>query len=193
MGFSWNRGRYRMTDIEEKITSTKRVYDGRIINLRVDTVLLPNGKMSQREIVEHHGAVAIVPLLDKETVVLVRQYRRAAAAALLEIPAGTRDREEDIELCARRELAEEIQYSAGRIVKLFHSYVAPGYSTEVIHTFLALDLTPTEGHTDEDEFVEVVTLPLVEAIAKIGSGEIVDSKTISALLFVERMLPGLAL
>jgi len=182
-----------MTDIEEKITSTKRVYDGRIINLRVDTVLLPNGKMSQREIVEHHGAVAMVPLLDKETVVLVRQYRRAAAAALLEIPAGTRDHDEDIELCARRELAEEIQYSAGRMVKLFHSYVAPGYSTEVIHTFLALDLTTTEGHTDEDEFVEVVTLPLAEAIAKIGSGEIVDSKTISALLFVERMLPGLAL
>jgi len=79
------------------------------------------------------------------------------------------------------------------MVKLFHSYVAPGYSTEVIHTFLALDLTPAEGHTDEDEFVEVVTLPLVEAIAKIGTGEIIDSKTISGLLFVERMLPRLGL
>jgi ADP-ribose pyrophosphatase len=90
-------------------------------------------------------------------------------------------------------LAKEINYRAGRMVKLYHSYVAPGYSTEVIHTFLALDLTTTEGHTDEDEFVEVVTLPLAEAIAKIGRGEIVDSKTISALLFVDRMLPTLNL
>ena len=133
----------------------------------------------------------MVPMLDKETVVLVRQYRRAAAGVMLEIPAGTRDPNEDIELCARRELAEEINYAAGRMVKLFHSYVAPGYSTEVIHTFLALDLTPTEGHTDEDEFLEVVPLPLRAAIEKIGSGEIIDSKTISGLLFAERLIPKL--
>ena len=182
-----------MTNIEETITSSKRVYDGRIINLRVDTVLLPNSKMSQREIVEHRGAVAIVPLLTPDTVILVRQYRQAAAQVMLEIPAGTRDPDEDIELCARRELAEEINYSAGRMVKLFHSYVAPGYSTEVIHTFLALDLTASEGHTDEDEFLEIIRMPLAEAIGKIKSREIVDSKTISALLYVERILPELRL
>ena len=77
------------------------------------------------------------------------------------------------------------------MVKLFHSYQAPGYSTEVIHTFLALDLTPTEGHTDEDEFLEVIPTPFAEAVAKIQSGEIVDAKTISGLLFVERLLPDL--
>ena len=180
-----------MADREETITSSKRIFDGRIINLRVDTVLLPNGKLSQREIVEHRGAVAMVPLIDKDTVILVRQFRRAAMSSLLEIPAGTRDPDEDIELCARRELAEEINYQAGRMVKLFHSYQAPGYSTEVIHTFLALDLTPTEGHTDEDEFLEVVTLPFAEAIGKIKSGEIIGAKTISGLLFVERLLPTL--
>ena len=180
-------------NIEETVTSTKRIYDGRIINLRLDTVLMPDGKLSQREIIEHRGAVAMVPLHADKTVVLVRQFRRPAAASLLEIPAGTRDAQEDIELCARRELAEEVNLSAGRMVKLFHSYVAPGYSTEVIHTFLALDLTHSEGKTDEDEFLEIVRLPLDEALTKIGNGEIVDSKSISALLFVARLLPSLTL
>lgn len=180
-----------MTNIEETVTSSRRVFDGRIINLRVDTVVLPDGKTSQREIVEHRGAVAMVPMRDRDTVILVRQYRRAAAGSLLEIPAGTRDPDEDIELCARRELAEEINYQAGRMIKLFHSYQAPGYSTEVIHTFLALDLTPVEGHTDEDEFLEIVPTPFADALEMVKSGEIVDSKTISGLLFVERLLPDL--
>ncbi len=180
-------------DIEETVTSTKRIYDGRIINLRLDTVLMPDGRMSQREIVEHRGAVAIIPLFPDQTVVMVRQYRRPAAAALLEIPAGTRDAHEDIEVTARRELAEEVNLSAGRMVNLFHSYVAPGYSTEVIHTYLALDLNAAEGDTDEDEFLEVLRMPLDEAIGKITSGEIVDSKTISGLLFVARLLPTLNL
>ena len=180
-------------NIEETVTSTKRIYDGRVINLRLDTVLMPDGKLSQREIIEHRGAVAMVPLYADKTVVLVRQFRRPAAAVLLEIPAGTRDADEDIELCARRELAEEVNLSAGRMVKLFHAYMAPGYTTEVIHTFLALDLTPTEGQTDEDEFLEVVRLPLDEALAKIETGEIVDAKTISGLLFVARLLPSLQL
>ena len=180
-------------NIDETVTSTKRIYDGRVINLRLDTVLMPDGKMSQREIIEHRGAVAMVPLHADKTVTLVRQFRRPAASVLLEIPAGTRDADEDIELCARRELAEEVNLSAGRMVKLFHAYMAPGYTTEVIHTFLALDLTHAEGHTDEDEFLEVVQMPLDDALAKIGSGEIADAKTISGLLFVARLLPTLQL
>jgi ADP-ribose pyrophosphatase len=181
------------TEIEETVTSTKRIYDGRIINLRLDTVLMPDGRMSQREIVEHRGAVAMVPLYPDQTVVLVRQYRRPAASALLEIPAGTCEAQEDIEITARRELAEEVNLSAGRMVKLFHSYVAPGYSTEVIHTYLALDLVHAEGNTDEDEFLEIIRMPLDEALGKITSGEIIDSKTISGLLFVARLLPTLNL
>ena len=177
-----------MTELAETITSSKRLYDGRIINLRLDTVLLPNGKAGQREIVEHRGAVAMVPVLGRDTVILVRQYRGAAGRALLEIPAGTRDHDEDVEACARRELAEEINFAAGRMMELYQAFVAPGYSTELIHTFLALDLSPVEGHTDEDEFLEVVRLPLAEAISKIGTGEIQDSKTISGLLFAARRL-----
>jgi ADP-ribose pyrophosphatase len=178
-------------EIDETVTSTKRVYDGHVINLRLDSVLMPNGKMSQREIIEHRGAVALVPLYPDKTVVLVRQFRRPAA--LLEIPAGTCEAQEDVEITARRELAEEVNLQAGRMVKLFHAYQAPGYSTEVIHTYLALDLSPTEGETDEDEFLEILRLPLEEAIAKIAHGEIIDSKTISGLLFVDRLLPKLNL
>lgn len=183
-----------MPDNEETVTSTRRIYDGKIINLRVDTVILPGGKTAQREIVEHRGAVAIVPLKGRDTVVLVRQHRTPAEAALLEIPAGTREPDEDIELCARRELGEEIGMAAGRMVKLFHSYMAPGYSTEVIHTFLALDLAPAHGfHADEDENLEVVEISLADALAQIRSGGIVDAKSISGLLFVDRILPGLEL
>ena len=181
------------TPLEETVTSSKRLYDGRILNLRLDTVVLPNGKTSQREIVEHRGAVAMVPMQDRDTVILVRQYRRAAGSALLEIPAGTLDPDEEVEACARRELAEEINYRAGRMQRLFQSYMAPGYSTEVIHTFLALDLTPTEGHTDEDEFLEIVPTPLAEALQMIETGEIADAKSISGLLYAARLLPGLEL
>ena len=173
---------------QEQVTSTQRLFDGRILKLRLDTVLLPNGKTSRREIVEHRGAVAMVPMLDDGSVILVRQYRGASGGFLLEIPAGTRDPEEDVEACARRELGEEINYAAGRMIKLFESFMAPGYSTELIHTFLALDLTPAEGHTDEDEFLEIVQMPLADALQKIKTGEIKDAKSISGLLYADRVL-----
>ena len=177
-----------MPSNEEKVTSSQRLFDGRILKLRIDTVLLPNGKTSQREIVEHRGAVAMVPMLDQNTVILVRQYRGASGGFLLEIPAGTRDPDEDVEACARRELGEEINYAPGRMIKLFQAFMSPGYSTEVIHTFLALDLTPTDGHTDEDEFLEIVQMPLADALEKIKTGEIVDAKSISGLLYADRVL-----
>ncbi len=180
-----------MPNNEEVATSTQRLYDGRILNLRLDTVLLPNGSTSRREIVEHRGAVAMVPMVDRDTVILVRQYRRAAERSLLEIPAGTLDSNEEVEACARRELAEEINYAAGRMIPLFQSFMAPGYSTEVIHTFLALDLTPTEGHTDEDEFLEILPTPFADALNMIKTGEIIDAKSISGLLYAERVLKGI--
>ncbi len=173
---------------KEIVTGSERLFEGRILSLRLDTVELPNGKTGRREIVEHRGAVALVPMLDAETVVLVRQYRGAAGGFLLEIPAGTRDAGEDPEACARRELAEEINYKPGRMTKMFQSFMAPGYSTELIHTFLAQDLTPTEGQADDDEFLEIVTLPLADALGKITSGEITDAKSISGLLYADRVL-----
>jgi ADP-ribose pyrophosphatase len=121
-------------------------------------------------------------------VVLVRQYRDAAGSALLEIPAGTLNPGEAVEVCAHRELAEEIQYKAGRMITLFASYMSPGYSSEKIHTYLALDLTPAEGQADEDEFLDIVTMPLAEAIRLIGTGGIEDAKSISGLLYAEKYL-----
>lgn len=178
-----------MTDIsnQEKLTSSKRIYDGKVINLRIDTVVLPNGKPTQREIVEHRGAVAMVPLTSSGNVILVRQWRTPAQAALLEIPAGTLELGEDPDLAAPRELAEEINRRAGRMTKLFESYMAPGYSTELIRYYLAQDLSDAPGQPDEDEFLEIEEVALNEAISKIERGEIRDAKSICGLLFVERL------
>ncbi len=172
---------------EERVTSAKRIYDGKVVNLRVDTVVLPNGRMAQREVVEHRDAVAIIPMKEDGAVILVRQWRTPARAALLEIPAGSTDPGEEAEAAAGRELGEEINFQAGRLTRLFQTYMAPGYSTEIIHYFLAEDLTPFQGEPDEDENIEIVTLPLAEAIDKITSGEINDAKSVSGLLWVARM------
>lgn len=174
-----------MTEI---VTSTQRIYNGKVINLRVDTVLLQNEQSGKREIVEHHGAVAIVPLYDDNTVVLVRQFRLAAGRVMLEIPAGSVEPGEDIDATANRELAEEVHLEAGIMRKLFQSFVAPGYSTELIHTYLATGLTAKTLKGDDDEFLDIIRLPLGEAIEKIGTGEIEDSKSIGGLLYVDQLL-----
>ena len=175
-------------DLTETQISSKRIYEGRTINFRVDQVRMPDGVTRSREIIEHRGAVAIVPLLPNGNVILVRQYRTAAQRVLLEIPAGTREPGEDIDLCALREIVEETQYEAGKMEKLFHAFVAPGYSQELIHTFLATDLSPKSGTGDDDEFIDIVEMPLADAIALIATGEIEDGKSIAGLLYVERML-----
>lgn len=172
---------------EERVTSAKRIYDGKVVNLRVDTVVLPGGKMAQREVVEHRGAVAIIPLKDDQTVIMVRQWRTPARASLLEIPAGSLDVGEDAGAAAMRELGEEINFQAGRMTRLFETYMAPGYSTEIIYYYLAEDLTPFQGEPDEDEDIEVVEVPLSEVMDRIRSGEIHDAKSVSGLLFVERI------
>jgi len=178
--------------LEEKTTESKRVYEGRIVNLRVDTVELPDGRHAVREVVEHRGAVAVVPLLDASRVVMVRQYRQPVGQVLLEIPAGTLDKGEDAEECARRELAEEVGYSAGRLTRMFSTYLSPGYSDEMLHTFLAEDLTPAHAETDEDELVEVLTADLDDAVKMIRTGEIRDAKTVCGLLMAQRLLSGRA-
>ena len=178
-------------DLTETITSTERIYDGRVVSLRVDTVRLPNAKEGRREVVEHGGAVAVVPLRDRETVLLVRQWRLPAGKALLEIPAGGLEPDESPEACAGRELTEEIGLVPGRLVPLYTCYLAPGYSTEKMYGFLALDLREAPGEADEDEFVEVVPMRLDDALAAIGTGEIEDAKTIAGLTLAARLLPNL--
>ncbi len=174
--------------MQERVIYSERVYEGRVVNLRVDTVRLPNGKTSRREIVEHRGAVAIVPLLDDKTVLMIRQFRLAVNEVLIEVPAGTLEPAEPPEVCAARELEEETGYRASTLRQLFSQYLAPGYSQEILHVFLAEGLEKTAQRTEEDENVEVVPVPLSRAVDMVLSGEIRDAKTIAALLVTHYIL-----
>lgn len=178
-----------MADLTETVLDTCRIYEGHVINVRVDTIRLPDGRTSTREVVEHKGAVAVVPLKDKDTVLLVRQWRVPAGKALLEIPAGGLNPGETPEACARRELAEEIGLVPERLIPLYAAYVAPGYSEERIYGFLGLDLRESVAEADEDENLEIVSLSLEEALAAIETGEIEDAKTIAGLTLAARLLP----
>ncbi len=174
--------------MQEELIESRVLYQGRVVTLRIDTVRLPNGHITQREIVEHRGAVAIVPLMDADTVLLIRQYRQAVGETLLEIPAGTLEPGEPPDRCAERELQEETGYRASTLKRLFNQYLAPGYSQEVLHVYLAEGLTPASQQTDEDESVEVVPTPLEHIPPMILNGEIKDAKTIAGLLMALRLM-----
>lgn len=177
-----------MTELSEQLITSQSLYQGKLISLRVDTVGLPNGHQTSREIVEHPGAVAMVPLLPDGRVMLVRQYRYAAGRVLLEIPAGALDSGEDPLTAAARELQEEIGYKPGALVRLGGIFAAPSYDKEYIHLYLATDLEASTLARDEDEQLEIVTMPLEEAVQLAENGGIEDGKTISALLLVMRRL-----
>lgn len=161
--------------------SSKRVYEGRIINLRVDTVALPDGRTGTREVVEYDGAVAIVPVNEKGELLLVRQYRHAVGKTLLEIPAGKLEPEEDPAASARRELLEETGCEAKHLTKLVSFYSTPGFTTEKLHLFLATGLTLKEQNLDDDEFIDVATIPYERALEMIWTGEICDAKSITGI------------
>lgn len=168
----------------ELVTRTQHIYSGRLLRLHVDTVRLANGTETTREIVEHPGAVAIIPILDNGKLLVVKQYRTAAHKHLMEIPAGTLELGEAPVSCARRELTEETGYAARQVRKLFSCYLAPGYSTEKIHFFLASHLVPTKPNQAEDESITVQAMGLHEALRAIERGRIQDAKTISALYYL---------
>jgi ADP-ribose pyrophosphatase len=147
----------------------------------VDQVEFENGKSTVREVVEHRGAAAIVPILDDDNVVLVRQFRYAADSNLLEIPAGTLEPDENPDDCATRELEEETGYRSGEVKKILECYVAPGYSTERIHFYLARRLVRTAMRTEEDERINVEIIPLADALQRIRLGHIQDAKTVCGL------------
>ncbi|MGQ9525116.1 MAG: NUDIX domain-containing protein [Armatimonadota bacterium] len=174
--------------LEERVTNSRYVYRGRVVSLRLDDVETARGKRSIREVVEHRGAVAVVPLLADGRVVMVRQFRLPASGVLLEIPAGTLEPQEDPAVCAERELREETGYAAGKLTPLFRSFLAPGYSSELLHTFLAEDLKKVGGEADADEVLELEMVPIADALSRIHSGEICDAKTICGLLMVARVL-----
>jgi ADP-ribose pyrophosphatase len=177
-----------MDHLTETVIASEPAYLGKLVHLHVYTVQLPNGESSIREIVQHPGAVAMVPLLPGGEVVLVRQFRLAAGKVMLEIPAGTLEPGEDPALAAARELQEEIGYHPGTLIDLGGEYTAPGYTTELIHLFLATDLEQSRLSQDDDEFLETVTLPFEEALQLVETGEIADGKTMIGLLKVARRM-----
>ena len=159
----------------------KPIYKGTVVTLNVDTVRLPNGHTIDLEVIRHPGASAVVPLKEDGTVVLIRQFRHAANGFIYEIPAGKLHPKEDPLDCAAREREEEIGYKAGRFELLSSIFTAPGFADEVIHIYLATGLTIGTQNLDQDEVLEVVEMPLREAIAKIEDGTIRDGKTIVGL------------
>jgi ADP-ribose pyrophosphatase len=168
----------------EVTISSERLYEGRIVNLRLDTVRLDNGSITRREIVEHGEAVAIVPIDSAGRVLLVRQYRKPIEQELLEIPAGGVDPGEDATACAERELQEETGYRAGKLQRLGGFFSSPGFTSEYLHVYLATDLAPSHRTADDDETIELVRLPVAQALDMIASGAICDAKTIIGLLLV---------
>jgi len=173
-------------ELSEKTLNTRRIHEGRIINLREDTVELPNGHTSKREIVEHKGAVCVVPVLPDGKIIMVRQFRKPCEKDLLEIPAGSLEVGENPEACALRELNEETSKAAGKISHLFSCYLAPGYSTELIHCYLAEELSDADGTPDEDENLNVEIHTLDDLLAMCDDGRIQDSKSIAALNTIYR-------
>lgn len=174
--------------LREEIIESEIAFQGRLLTLRVDTVRLPDGHISTREVVVHPGAVAMVPLLDADHILLVRQWRNAAGRALLEIPAGTLHPGEDPKACAERELMEEVGYRPQLLTPLYATYLAPGYSSERLHVYLAEELVPEQLAQDEDERVEVVCLSWQEIDDLLLRGEFADSKTLAGLLLAQKML-----
>ena len=171
-------------DTTERTVRKNYLYKGQIVNLRCDDAELPNGAPCKREIVEHPGGAAVLCVEDGK-VVLVRQYRYAYGEELLEIPAGKLDPDEDPAVAARRELEEETGLVAD-LVPLTVLYPTPGYSNEKIYIYQAKNVRKGVRHPDQDEFLDVIPMPIEEAIARIKSGAIRDAKTIAALLLYEQ-------
>jgi ADP-ribose pyrophosphatase len=165
--------------------SSRRVYEGKILNLRVDRAALPGGGEAIREVVEFHGGVAILALDDANRVVLIRQYRYAVGEMIWELPAGMLEPGELPEVCAERELEEETGYHAARIEPLCRFYSTPGATDEVLHVYLATGLTPGGSRLEADERIQVTLTAWEDALAMIERGEIRDGKTIIGLLTLQ--------
>ncbi len=174
---------------EEKVLDTERIFDGKVIKVRVDDVELPNGRTSKREIVEHHGGVGVIAVTPERDVFMVSQYRIAAKSMMLEIPAGKLEPDENDTLAAgKRELEEETGYTAKSIVPLGEYYATPGYCEEKLTIYLATDLEYVGQHLDEGEFLNVSKYPLDRLYDMVMNNEIHDCKTAIAILKAKALL-----
>jgi len=167
---------------------SQTIVKGRVFDVRQDQVRLPNGQVIQLEIVDHPGAVVLVPVDESGNIWLIEQYRHAAGVDLLELPAGVAEAGEVMEDGAHRELREEIGMSASTLQRIGEFYLAPGYSTENLVIFLATGLRPDPLTGDEDEFIQVKPTPIAQVFALVESGQIRDAKTLAALLLARPYL-----
>ena len=167
----------------EKVVSSKTLYRGKLLDLRLDEVLLSSGRRVRREIVVHPGASAILPIIEPGKILMVRQYRHPVGEVLLEIPAGTLRPGEDPMACAARELEEETGYRAENLTHLATIYPAPGYSSEILHIYLARDLRRGVQAPEMDEDISVMEMSVDQVLDGIRDGRIRDSKTIVAILY----------
>jgi len=174
-------------NLTEKPVSQDYIYNGRIINLRVDQIMLPNGKSATREVIEHPGGVCVAAITENDEILLVRQFRYPYMEEILEIPAGKKDSGEDPLTCGIRELKEETGATAKNFFPLGVLYPTPGYCGEVIHLYGATELSFGEDNPDEDEFLECIKLPFERIVEMIISGEIKDAKTQAAILKLDAM------
>ena len=165
-----------------ELTNRKSIYDGQIINVKVDMLSLPNGHKVERELVQKSNAVVMVPIDNNDNVLLVRQWRQPADQALLEAPAGTIDGDESSDDCAQRELQEEIGYASRNLRALGGFWTTPGFCDEFMFVYLARDLVESKLPEDLDEDIQVEHIPLSRIPQLIRLGEIIDAKTIAALL-----------
>jgi ADP-ribose pyrophosphatase len=170
------------------LIGTRTIHEGRVIKVRVDDVEVRDGLNVRRDIVSHPGAVVMLAINAEGRILWVRQHRWAAQRELLELPAGTIEHGEAPEVCARRELAEEVGSAAASWRKLGGFYSAPGFCDEYLHAFLATDLHPEYADGDEDEDITVEPLTLEESLARVDAGEIVDAKSLATLMLYLRTL-----
>jgi ADP-ribose pyrophosphatase len=172
----------------EKTLSSKRVYQGRAVGLRVDEVEKPSGRRTTREIVEHADSVAVIPIDNEGNILLVRQFRQATGKVLLEIPAGGINPGESLEEAVCREMREEIGFLPKEIKKIGGFYLSPGYSTEYLHLYMAKDLEPSRLHAEDTENIDIIAIPIPQIPHLIASEEIQDAKSIAGLYIALKLL-----
>jgi len=168
-----------------ELIKSEPLFQGRAFKIRRDTLKTPDGKETKLDIVEHGGSVIIIPVDDDGNILFVRQYRHAAGMDMLELPAGTLEEGEDPAVCAAREIREETGFAADKIKKIGNFYLAPGYSTEFMHVYLAQELRHDPLEVDADEFLSVEKIPFAEAIQMAERGEMPDAKSLAALLLAK--------
>ena len=170
----------------EEIVSRNTIYQGKVLRFNRLIVKLSSGRIHTREVVEHPGAVTLIPVIG-DNIILIRQFRLSTGKVIYELPAGTISSGESPEACAERETSEETGYKAGMLQKVYQCYLAPGYSTELMHFYVATRLIPGKQNLDEDEAIRVYPTLLENALKMVKKNEILDGKTTIGLLLYDKL------